>query len=246
MKNPHSGKAHEFIRKKILLGEFGPGYRLKNQELTALTGLSATPIRDALRQLENEGLVEILPRFGASVKALDLVAFKELSEVRCALECLAAELAAINRTEVELRQIESSLNEMEKIVTNTSQPLDEVARDALRTADIHFHVGILAAAHNQTLYTEVLRLQVIHRINAPMARKGTVAPSENPVAWQNSVFECHQRIFFGIRDRNPEAARHAMKEHIQGIVDRAVLALAKSLEGRNLSRITSDQIGYLE
>src|SRR3954451_13834863 len=112
MKNPHSGKAHEFIKEKILAGEFYPGYRLKTKELTTIIGVSATPIRDALRQLETEGLVVILPRLGASVKSFDLVSFKELSELRCALECLAAELAAANRTEVEATLIEDALKEM--------------------------------------------------------------------------------------------------------------------------------------
>ena len=243
MKNPYSGKAYEFIRNSILSGEFGQGYRLKTKDLTKMIGVSATPIRDALRQLENEGLVEILPRLGASVKSFDLVTFKEMSELRCALECLAAELAATNRSEAELALIESAMTEMAQVMKGG---VSDSKRDALRTADIRFHVAILAAAHNRTLYDEVLRLQVIHRLNAPSVRGKIARPTQDMTAWQASVHECHQRIFNGIRDRNPEAARLAMKEHIQGIVDRAVLAMAKSLQGNNLTQIATSGVGFIE
>lgn len=246
MKNPYSGKALDFIKSKILAGDFPPGYRLKTQELTKMIGVSATPIRDALRILENEGLVEILPRLGASVKTFDLVSFKELSEVRCSLECLAAELAATNRTEIELAQIEGTLNEMGNIVDRDSPVANPASRDALRTADIRFHVAILAAAHNRTLYNEVLRLQVIHRINSPSVRGTVQRPTTDLAAWERSVYDCHKRIFLGIRQRDPEAARLAMKEHIQGIVDRAVLAMAKSLEGNKLSDLATAGIGFIE
>lgn len=244
MKNPFSGKAHEFIRNKILAGDFGPGYRLKTQELTKMIGVSATPIRDALRQLESEGLVEILPRLGASVKTFDLVTFKEMSELRCALECLAAELAASNRTDAELALIASCMSEMGELVRGG---VHEGNREQMRAADIRFHVAILGAAHNRTLYNEVLRLQVIHRLNSPSVRGKIEPPTSDVMAWQASVYESHERIFNGIRDRNPEVARLAMKEHIQGIVDRAVLAMAKSLQGNNFSQLASvGGMGYIE
>ena len=210
-----------------------------------MIGVSATPIRDALRLLESEGLVEILPRLGASVRSFDLVSFKELSELRCALECLAAELAAANRTDIELLQIEGALNEMGRIIEASGAELSEKQRDQLRGADISFHVAILAAAHNRTLYREVLRLQVIHRVNSPSSLSALRRPVGD-TAWQHSVYECHKRIFLGIRDRDPEAARQAMKEHIQGIVDRAVLAMAKSLEGSSLKRLATAGVGYIE
>lgn len=245
MRNPHTHKAHEFIRKKILTGEFKPGYRLKTKELTEMVGISATPIRDALRLLESDGLVEILPRLGASVKSFDVVSFKELSEVRCALECLAAELAAHNRSDAELAEIEGALNEMGRIVEQDAE-LDPPSREALRTADIRFHIAILVAAHNQTLYAEVLRLQVVHRINSPMTRGTTVPQQMDTVTWKHSVYKSHKSIFNAIRDRDGDQARMAMKEHIQGIIDRAVLAMAKSLQGNNLNKIVTENIGFIE
>lgn len=245
MNNPYSAKAHDFIRNKILSGEFYPGYRLVNKELTKILGVSVTPIRDALHQLESEGLVEIFPRVGAQVKTFDLVSFKELSELRCAFECLAAELAAANRTRAELAIVEGSLNEMGEILKASAEGFTTEKRDLLRTADIRFHVAIMTAAHNRKLYDEVLRLQVIHRLNSPSAR-GKLQPEADLVNWQNSVFESHRRIFEAIRDHDQEGARRAMREHIQDIIDRAVLAMAKSLQSGSFSQVASNTFGYIE
>jgi len=246
MNNPHSDKAHKYIKNKILMGDLKPGERLKTQDLAKTIGVSATPIRDALRILENEGLVEILPRLGASVKSLDISGYRELSEVRCALECLAAELAANNRTDAELAEIESALNEMGAIVGLSNDAISAENLQSLRVADIRFHVAILSAAHNNTLYSEVLRLQVIHRINSPSLRTIRSSPTVDAHVWRSTVYECHKRIFLGIRDRKADAARDAMKEHIQGIIDRAVTSMAKSLQSSNMTKIENENIGFIE
>ena len=77
MKNVNSDVAYDFLRKRILDGEYLPGQALMTNALASEIGVSRTPIRDALRQLEADGLVTIQPRLGASVKMMDLKNFRE-------------------------------------------------------------------------------------------------------------------------------------------------------------------------
>jgi DNA-binding GntR family transcriptional regulator len=240
MKNVHADRAYVFIRRMILSGEYAPGRRLKTQELTAKIGVSGTPVRDALRLLEREGLVVMEPRVGASVKSLTLLEFKELCEVRCALECLAAELAATNRSDTELAEIEAAFIQMGNVIEKLKTEETEDLINALRQQDIRFHLGILVAAHNETLYKEVLRMQAVHRI---LAR---ITPADPSFSWRISVHEAHRDILEAIKKQNDESARRSMKTHIQGIVDRAVLAMAKSERRRQFEHATVDAGSYLE
>ena len=112
MQTVNSDRAYDFIRKRILNGDYGPGSALMTEQLSAEIGVSRTPVRDALRQLESDGLVSIRPRLGASVKLMDRREFREMCELRLALEGHAAYLAAINRSGNELREIQQALEAM--------------------------------------------------------------------------------------------------------------------------------------
>src|SRR5919197_2197770 len=112
MKDVNSNVAYEYVRKRIVSGEFGPGRPLMTKDLAADIGISRTPVRDALRQLEADGLVIIRPRLGASVKAMDLKEYRDLCGLRLALESYAAGFAAQNRTDAELREIQFALEAM--------------------------------------------------------------------------------------------------------------------------------------
>src|SRR5438132_2081929 len=102
MSNFSSDVAYDYIRKRILNGDFRSGQSLMTKVLAKETGLSRTPIRDALRQLESDGLVTIRARLGASVTSMDLEEYGELCGLRLALESYGAGLAARNRTDTGL------------------------------------------------------------------------------------------------------------------------------------------------
>jgi len=70
MENAHTEKAAEFIWYRILAGDYPPGFRLKTIDLANESGVSRTPVREALRQLQQEGLVEIKPRLGARMRTI--------------------------------------------------------------------------------------------------------------------------------------------------------------------------------
>ncbi len=104
MKNAYSDIAYEYIRKRILNGTFRPGQQLMSHDLSVEIGISRTPIRDALRQLETDGLVVIRANLGASVKTMDVNEYREMCGLRLALEVYAAGLAAGQRTIEELHR----------------------------------------------------------------------------------------------------------------------------------------------
>src|SRR3954453_21922330 len=115
MKSVNTDVAYDYIRKRILSGDFPPGHALITELLANEIKLSRTPVRDALRKLETDGLVTIEPHLGASVKKMQLKEFRELCDLRLALECHAAGLAALNRTETDLREIGFALESMGRL-----------------------------------------------------------------------------------------------------------------------------------
>lgn len=110
MKNYNSDIAYEYIRKRIIGEECAPRLPLMTEALATAIGISRTPVREALRKLEADGLVSIRPRLGACVKRMDMKEFYEICEVRIALEGHAAGLASKNRTDAELEEIQYALN----------------------------------------------------------------------------------------------------------------------------------------
>ena len=93
------------LRKAILRGELAPGERLMELQLSERLGVSRTPIREAMRKLELEGLVVMVPRKGAEVAKISERSLKEVLEVRRALEELAVELACERMTEEEFEEL---------------------------------------------------------------------------------------------------------------------------------------------
>jgi DNA-binding GntR family transcriptional regulator len=197
----NSDLAYDFIRKRILNGEFRPGQHLNAKVLAKQISVSVTPVRDALRQLETDRLVTINPRQGAKVNAMNLKQFSELCELRMILEIHAAGLAAQRRSEVELHEI-------------------GVAQ---------FHVAILSAAKNELVRDEILRLQLINRVMAGAAevtgsRILTTALEPDHL---RAVQANHASVYRAIERRDVDAARAAMEEGLRDIIEQMVRAMTR-------------------
>ena len=109
-----SQRAFTLLRKQIIDGEFKEGERLNEATLQKLLGTSRSPIREAFRQLETEGLVEIIPRRGAFVRRISPEDLKEATEVRAALERLAVQLSSEHISRNFLSQLKKLVDEMDK------------------------------------------------------------------------------------------------------------------------------------
>lgn len=228
--NAHTKQAYEFIRQRILDGSYPPARRLQTLVLAAEIGLSRSPVRDALKQLQSEGLVEIRARLGASVRSFNVSEFKEMSELRLALESYTAELAAQNRGPEDIVEIQDAFGKMEQLTEALErEPLSEQLIHELVNEDIRFHLAILKAAGNKLICAEILRLHLLNRVvrmNFSKLAEGTVVPKAEPEI-RRRVLECHRRIFQAIQTRQTEAARLAMHEHIADIIERGILAMAR-------------------
>ncbi|MDO4285822.1 MAG: GntR family transcriptional regulator [Eubacteriales bacterium] len=132
------------LRKAILTGELKPGERLMEIHLANRLGVSRTPIREAIRKLELEGLVKIIPRSGAQVAQISEKELKDVLEVRRSLDVLCAVLASQRITPEEKVRLKQACASFEK-VTKTGDQV-EIAR-----ADVEFHDIISEATKNRRL-----------------------------------------------------------------------------------------------
>lgn len=193
-----SDQAYERIKEMILTMALRPGQMLTEAELGAQLGLGRMPVREALQRLAQEDLVTIIPRKGSFVVPLQLDDLQQIFELRLALECLSARLAAERITEDELRRLEDLIDRHRHI--------NEDAAAHVRV-DRAFHLGIAAATRNEYLVRVVerllnLALRLLYMSGSPMARVG-------------EIFSEYRAILNALRRRDGEAACRAMEAHIE-------------------------------
>ena len=129
------------LRQAILRGELKPGERLMEIQLANKLGVSRTPIREAIRKLELEGLVLMIPRKGAEVAEITEKNMRDVLEVRKALEELAVQLACEKITAEEIEEMKKAAEEFRMILKN--KDITEIAE-----ADVRFHDIIYMATDN--------------------------------------------------------------------------------------------------
>lgn len=148
-------RAYEQIESAILTGELKPRERLVEAELVARLGMSRTPVREALRRLEERGLVRILPHRGAVVSDISPAEVENIYAVRIYLEALASQLACERIGPPSLRRVEEMAAAYEA---------ETVRREfrSLMSANDHFHDAIYTAAGNPCL------LELIQQLRRPV------------------------------------------------------------------------------
>lgn len=217
--NSSTYKAYSFIRNRIVSGEYASGCLLPAQDLSLEIGVSRTPVRDALRVLEQEGLVELNPRQESRVKTLTYEEFREMYEVRIALEGYFAGMAAGRRTPEDVESLQTSLETMNSIAREMDKAAATEKKAMMRKLaheDIHYHMLIAESARNQLLKQELNRLHILTRIIITRHdEKGESLEGEQLKQNLDEVWNAHRRIFEGIRDGNAPEAREAMEAHLR-------------------------------
>ncbi|NUT48501.1 MAG: GntR family transcriptional regulator [Saccharothrix sp.] len=135
--------AYVVLREKILTGEFEPGAVLNQATLAATIGISTTPLREALRRLDTEGLVELGAHRDAKVTELTGEEARDLLELRRSLDPLAVALAAERRTPADVERIREAARGV------TSLPADPAYADLIALRRLH--VALYTASHNRLL-----------------------------------------------------------------------------------------------
>ncbi len=179
--------AYEQIRRRILDNVWPPGHRALEQEVALALGMSRTPVREALLRLQNDGLVEVIPRHGMRVLPVSPNDMREIYLVLTALECLAAELVAQRKpTDEDLAPLVAATKAMD-------QALKEDDLDAWAAADERFHAHLVDLAGNRQLQATVLNYwERSHR-----ARMFTLRLRPKPVNSTREHLEMVQRFRAG-------------------------------------------------
>ena len=138
-------KAYVAIRDGIVRGDFSPGSHLTAQDLASATGLSRTPVREAMRRLHAEGLIKFIPHRGAFVRTLDEIEVVKVYDLIVLLESLAASGCAKNATPQQIAELDSLVQQMEE------QVLSEKTAPEVADLNHRFHRLIVTAADNSWL-----------------------------------------------------------------------------------------------
>jgi DNA-binding GntR family transcriptional regulator len=189
------------IREGILSGRYAPGQRLIGRDLTEYVGFSRGPVREALRRLSAEGLIEIVPNRGAVVRHLTRKQVEDLFVVRKNLEGLAARLAAERIHEGKNRALFSEVWEQVR-PKDAELPWSEFIR-----LNRLYHHTIVAIGGNETLSGLIATLQlpvVMLQIGRAMRPQHTQVSHED-----------HVRVAETILAGDPDGAEYAMRQHLQ-------------------------------
>jgi DNA-binding GntR family transcriptional regulator len=189
----------ESLREAIISGRLKPGERMMEIQMAEEMGVSRTPVREAIRKLELEGLVVMIPRKGAYVAGLSLKDIVEVFEIRGALEGLAAELAAERITDDELENLE-------RYLVRITEDIEKGDLVKVVETDTDFHTQLYKASRNDWL------LQIINNLREQIQRFRTTSLSY-PGRMKEAVEE-HRQIVEAISIRNGKLARKLAQEHI--------------------------------
>lgn len=187
------------LRQAILKGELAPGERLMEIQLAERLGVSRTPIREAIRKLELEGLVLMIPRKGAEVAKISEKSLRDVLEVRRSLEELAIELACKRMTDEDIAELESKQEEFKAAIAKGK--VMEIAE-----TDEAYHDVIYKGTCNDRL------VQMINNLREQMYRY-RLEYIKDEEKRQILLLE-HESILKAVKQRKTEEAKEAMREHI--------------------------------
>ncbi len=200
------------LRQAILRGDLAPGERLMEIQLAERLGVSRTPIREAIRKLELEGLVLMIPRKGAEVAGISEKSLRDVLEVRCSLEELATGLACQRMNKEQITQLEAARDAFAKAVA--SGDIMEMAE-----RDEKFHDVIVDGSDNSRL------IQILGNLREQMYRYRLEYIKEEDK--RQVILLEHENIVKAIRARHVDEAREAMRRHIEN----QEIAISRNLKG---------------
>ena len=198
------------LRQAILTGELKPGERLMEIHLANRLGVSRTPIREAIRKLELEGLVIMIPRRGAEVAEITEKSLKDVLEVRRALDALCAELACDRISKDALVQLKDACTKFEQATATKDAKI-------IAKADVALHDIIVKATNNDRLIT------LVNNLSEQMYRYRFEYIKDE--SQHDRLVEEHRTIYESIVRKDKEEAAKAARIHI----DNQELSIMKQL-----------------
>ncbi|MBR6012245.1 MAG: GntR family transcriptional regulator [Selenomonadaceae bacterium] len=202
----------ENLRDAIKKGILEPGERLMEVQLADELGISRTPVREAIRKLEQEGYVIMMPRRGTYVADVSEIDVKEIFEIRSALESLATGLAARRIEQDELEELQNLLNEIEGYMKENNM-------EKIVETDIKFHGLLYQVSRNSRL------VGIINNLKEQLARFRTLSMSYP--GRLEETFNEHSEMVEAIANGDVSAARDAAEHHMERAEETLLKAMRK-------------------
>jgi DNA-binding GntR family transcriptional regulator len=211
-RRPLHNELADRLRHMIVEGELAPGEKLAEKELCGQFGVSRTPLREAMKVLATEGLVQLTPNRGCTVAKLTLADLNEAFPIMGALEALSGELACQHITDAELSRIRELHDRM---VTKYNAG---ALRDYFKLNE-RIHEMILDAARNPTLAQ--MQLSLSGRV-----RRARYMANMSPARWAAAVAE-HEKILEALGARDGKRLAILLKQHLSNKLETVKEALSE-------------------
>lgn len=192
----------DIIRKKIINGEIKHNFKLSTRQLSEELRISRTPVREAIRRLESEGLIELLPRKGFMVKEYTIDEIKEIYEVRRVLEIKAINLACKNITNGEIVKIEEIIQKLKRMIQNEKENIL-----CIKELNDEFHFAVYQASRNKIL------CQIIR--NLWLRISGLLIMTFSIHYRGEETLQEHEIIVRALKGRNQEVCEVVLKRHMK-------------------------------
>jgi GntR family transcriptional regulator, rspAB operon transcriptional repressor len=192
-------KVHKHLRDQILAGEIGANERLVETKIAKEIGTSRTPVREALHSLEQEGLIESIPRIGYRVKLMDDREAVEIWEIRSVIETLAVRWACERARDRLVKELRKNIALSEKDVSQ-----DEVQGFVERDAQFHEIIARLSGGERLLELAKSLRRHAL-RYRMQSIQKESAA----------RAIDGHKKILHAVENDDAEAVAAAIREHLQ-------------------------------
>ena len=200
-------EAYEDIRYRIITQKLAPGELLKDKDLMDHYGIGRTPLRDIIMELQNEGLINRVPRAGTWVSPMDFDFLKQITEIRIGLESIAGELAAERIKPEQLEQLTHILERVDELEAEDTLANSE----ELIKCESQFHRVLYSATGNEKLEALLRNYQ------------GIGARFWHYIAYNREElfrqFESQREMLQAIRNKDKSRCRKIMEEHIRAYMD---------------------------
>ena len=209
------------IREAILNGKYPPNKRLREIPLAEELGVSRTPVREAMRKLELEGLVVMIPRRGAQVANITEKDLNDVLEVRIALENLSIENAC-------MRMTEEQLEELWNAAKNFEATMAEGNLVKLAEADVAFHEVIYKSSDNRRLN------QVLNNLREQIYRYRVEYLKDEET--RNLLVKEHKEIYEAIKNRDVKSAQEISYQHIENQREAIIRSIREETQNRQIRK----------
>ena len=191
--------AYRIISQKILDGEFPPGMKLSRRKMAEVTSVSVIPVIEALKKLEEDGLVESKPQWGSFVTIPNRKKIMECYQLREAIECQVARIVSQNPSPERMQELIYIATELDTVPYEENSALDS------RKNHLRFHRGLAELTDNEMLIKTLNRINLFWVLCKALGARAS--KTQYPRYW-------HRKLLDEINTGDPERAEKAMREHI--------------------------------